>query len=845
MDSRNNADFLYNQAGMEQSYSSTETMKAQNVRFSDQHNGATVNISGTPDATRGVTDTNDTSLGNFFSRPIKVFEWQWAVATAPGFVINPWSLYFSNTRVKNRITNYNLLRANLHIKVVINGNGFYYGKTLFAYLPMYAYNDLITTAAEEDIVSHSQCPKLILDATTSMGGEMIIPFHYHKNNANVQTNDINELGSVWIRAINALKHANGGTQAVNCSIFAWAEDVELSVLTSMDASGLVPQMGDETDEANSKGIVSGPATTVAKVAGMLKNIPVLSPYATATSKAASMVASIAGLLGYCKPVVTKAPEPYRPQPTSSLSLTNVPDVSQKLSVDHKQELTIDPVVVGYGDEDLLSVKSIAGRESYWLKYAWAPTDTHETLLASMRVDPCLWREVGVPTATVMTASCAAALPFKYWTGTMKFRFQFVCSAFHKGRVKIVYDPNQSDGTEYNVNYMRVVDLAEENDVTIEIGMGQDTTLREHFRPGTDTFVSTFDTVAPLTRQNRGNGTLSMYVINALTTPSVSTETVEVNVYVSMGDDFETFVPDEYFQAFTFSAPPAAALVNQAGYEADEKPSDHNPNVVADGISSNHLNAPIGQPGQPIAVQFIDNPKTNLVFTGESIQSFRSILKRFTRWRTVGNFQNAEIDLSLNMYPFLRGDVSGAIDSTAAAGFYNYVNTLPVHWVTYMFAGWRGSMRYKLVPRYFIGDSSYKITRKSVDTTLSAYSLSVAPLATARSVSATAFFNVLDLNSRFTETGFGGSAISFSPVNNSIEWEVPYYSRFRYVPGKIEDLVDSNDFMDTFVIHGEVNNTLLIEGAFELWNAVGEDFQVYMFTGLPRMYYDATPPLPTP
>ena len=72
-----------------------------------------------------------------------------------------------------------------------------------------------------------------------------------------------------------MKHANGGTDPITISVFAWAEDVHMSVLTQTDPSTLVPQ------SMEYEGIVSKPASIVAKVAGVLKEVPFISPFATA------------------------------------------------------------------------------------------------------------------------------------------------------------------------------------------------------------------------------------------------------------------------------------------------------------------------------------------------------------------------------------------------------------------------------------------------------------------------------------------------------------------------------------------------------------------------------------
>jgi hypothetical protein len=681
----------------------------------------------------------------------------------------------------------------------------------------------------------------MIDPTNSKGGEMVIPYHYYKNNSDVQIGELAALGQLWIRSFNLLKHANGGTTPISVTVFAWAEEVELSVLTSMDLAGLTPQAGDETDEANMKGIVSGPATTISKAAGKLATLPVIGPYATATSQAASITAEIASAFGYCKPAVTKAPEPYRPTPISSLALTNVPDVTQKLSVDHKQELTIDPTIVGYGEGDPLDIKSIASRESYFTQFDWDIGQSTDTLLFNVRVDPVTW----LPDSSgyYFPACTAAAMPFKYWSGTMNYRFQFVCSAFHKGRVKIVYDPFQSDDDQYNVNYMRIVDLAEEQDVTVSVGMGQTTTLRDHILPGTNPLSFSYSTTTKLSRSLLvGNGVLAVYVVNDLTAvaPTIDND-ITVNVFVSAGDDFEVYVPDDYFQQFVFQ--------EQSGFEsqAGDEPMMTTMNDTAPlavGNSAEELDHPVSQVPKSLAVNYVNDNKTPLVFAGESISSFRTMLKRYNRWLSISPLGgiSTEIILSANAFPLLRGNVNGAVHTTGAAAPYNYVNTTLMHWVTYMFSGFRGAIRYKLIPRAQIGEQTWMVSRNS-NNGIGGYSLSVGAPNTLTTQKEAAWQTVYEEgNLQAQMSGVEGCAYTTSAVNPVLEWEMPFYSNMRFVPGKIQNWTIASDFIESFTLYGTVT-TGGDDSWNELWVAAGEDYQTYIFTGLPVMYFEANPPNP--
>lgn len=292
----------------------------ENVDFSDQMQPYVYNVGGEMDPTRSLQDTNDATLDNFFSRPLKIHEGEWGTGTSLYINIDPWSLYFENPRVINRLNNYKLLKAKLHLKLVINGNGFQYGRAIASYLP-YAVKDTLSTSraiVPQDLVQESQRPHIYLDPTTSSGGEMILPMFWYANYMDIPTSDWGELGELTIRSINDLRHANGASDQVTISVFAWAEDVSFSVLTAREPNTMIPQMG-EIDEANNNGVISKPASVIAKCAGALKSVPVIAPFALATEMAASTVGNIAKLFGYSRPPITKAPEPFVPRPFGQLA----------------------------------------------------------------------------------------------------------------------------------------------------------------------------------------------------------------------------------------------------------------------------------------------------------------------------------------------------------------------------------------------------------------------------------------------------------------------------------------------------------------------------------------------
>jgi hypothetical protein len=132
--------------------------------------------------------------------------------------------------------------------------------------------------------------------------------------------------------------------------------------------------------------------------------------------------------------------------------------------------------------------------------------------------------------------------------------QIVASAFHRGRLAVVYDPQGSVATrEDNVQYTHIIDIATCRDVTFKVGPNQEKTMLLYLppEPGNQTLdIST----TPLSPAAYGNGTITVYVLNELTLPNVATGTpniININYFVSV-DDLDVFVPSDNYAKLSYS-----------------------------------------------------------------------------------------------------------------------------------------------------------------------------------------------------------------------------------------------------------------------------------------------------
>jgi len=843
----------------------------QNVHFVDGDTPWRYDVAHSADSTTQLAGFSDAQLGDFLSRPLKIREYQWTPGAQLFEFFNPWQDFFGNSDVKEKINRFRNLRCNLNMKVLVNGNSFYYGRALLSYNP-YLVKDNVTRNRAffvQDLVQASQKPHILLDPCSSQGGELVLPFIWPENYLDItKANWAADMGRVTIHDFDILRHANGGTDPITVSIFVWADNLTLSVpTTSQVQSGNTDRPLDEygfplpyieqasaysgkkqtkkinntsnNDEFVKDGLISKPASAVAKASNALAMIPVLAPYAKATSLVATKIGEIARILGYSRPQVLEDTRSYVPRFMGNLSNSDAAENLVKLSLDSKNELSIDTRVMGLGGHDELTVNSIAQRPSFWHQFDWPESAVTDTLLASMLVSPACVRTLNAPPVTEVhyTALAFAAAPFDAWQGSIKFRFNVVCSEYHRGRLRIVYNPktNPAGTIPFNQTYSTIVDISEDRDFEYEVKWADVRAWAKNYGPQFYSATFGFSDSIPVTGGGIGdNGTLSVYVVNELATPGITPADVKVQLWVSAGEDFGVAIPT------------AKGLVPISVYQHQSEiaPSD----VLAhtnDSSNAPDCSDPIPTFGAGDAMIKEDNQF--LVYQGERIVSFRELLRRYQYHASFFPNESGSgyrmFTQNLSDFPFYRGwDPNGqdlAVNSTGGNSRYSFCNMTLLNWLTPAFVGRRGSLRHKVLVAGtdYAYTSSVHVARHGVDGTDNYPSF----------VLLTGTFP--EQRKQLLKTmrpSLGGTHISPAEHNPCLEYETPFYTLGqRFVPAR--DLDYYEGIHQGHQISLEADSTTAVLNfperlRIDKYISIGEDFQLGMYVGPPILYYynDPTP-----
>lgn len=532
-------------------YKTPPSESVMNLEFNNNTTGWGAGIDTFRDSTWKIASTSG-GPQDFFKRPVKIFEYSWPINTTVLETINPWGLYFGDEKILDKISHFKNLSADLRIKILLNGSSFHYGQLLVSYQPLHTNDEIFSYDSDHPdlLVNLSQMSSVYVNACQGRGAELTLPFFNPKNAVNIPSKEWETLGQLHIASVAPLAHVNGSLEPITVSIFAMAENVDVSTPTGcyvqyynqcehMEEERRLNDFENQSDEYSKP---SAMAHNIAKAAGFLSQVPSISPYMLATQAAASSMGRLLALFGMSKPRLVDKPIYTRTNLGMELAPANVADPISILALDAKKEINVDPRTVGLGPEDEMAITPIAMRESLLTTFNWDSSMAPETHLFSMRITPMSGTRDSF-SAYHLTPAAFVTLPFCYWKGTTYVRFDFIGTPFHKGRVLFKWDPitNLAENAGvYNTNYSAIMDIDELTDKVFEIGWGQEIPFLPN---GGLMTLPNFSSTEYEDRSFNCNGVLSCYVVNELTCPSDELTEVTIRVSTWMGEDFEVASPD--------------------------------------------------------------------------------------------------------------------------------------------------------------------------------------------------------------------------------------------------------------------------------------------------------------
>jgi hypothetical protein len=805
----------------------SNTTTAQTAVFVDTDVGNVVTYDSLPTlATNDMQDQVD--LSRYLERPVLISTISWTESALSDTVLDPWTLLLNNTYVKYKINNFAFMRGNLKIKIVVNASPFYYGSAIAAYTPLYNYMLDIPSYTGNNKITWSQRPHVWLYPQSNTGGEITVPFLWPLNFAHLSSaSAVADLGRLHIFKYLDLASANGATtNGCTIQVYAWLENVDLKIPTV----GLALQ-SDEYDESP----ISRPASNVAKVASWFESIPVIGRFATATRMGAQAVSSIASLFGWSNPPVIENVRPVKNLVFHDLASASLSEPTSKITLDPKAELSVDPGIVGLDSTDELSIPYIVQKESFLAQYTWNCNDTIGTLLFSSAITPTLqgvYNSSGVYQVNATPMSYIANL-FQYWRGDIIFRFVIIASQYHRGRLRITWDPYNSitATTDYsNIAFTKVVDLGETTETEIRIPYAQAYPwLSANMKYTAEEYGSTY--VA--TTIGATNGSLTLRVLTNLSAP-IDVAPAYVQVFIKGAENLEFANPrdvNRQLQHFEL----------QAEHYTEER-------GVVERIQDKDTD-----PMSPSVV----SPERYLVNWGEAIPSMRILLRR-SALVDIRYMGNATTTSALARAFLLQGrrppspgydpdaytQVAGVL--TPGSDFpYNIVRHTPLSFVSPMYVCQRGAIRWHYAARTS-GQIYNRLSISRIIDTLTANSQSIYgykdTIMTSSAYPATTTHSMTNTS---YPASISGAVLTEPHIQPSLACEMsmmtpskfiltnPYYS----LCGHSFDSSLYDNYKVDYDIDASV--TLYNKASLERWCCIGTDYNLHFLLNAPVMYYNAT------
>jgi hypothetical protein len=791
-------------------------------------------------------------LSNFLSRPVLIKSLTWTEGLSFNNSFFPWHLYFNNTSIKSKLDHYFLVRCNLKLKFVINASPFYYSAIMVHYAPLSnpASADTFNPCPVEDslgtdkvaLCGYSQRPRTFIYPQNSEGAEMSLPFFYHKNWLNASSaDDLKNMGTIGMKDLFfPLSNANsvaGGV--VDIQVYAWTDELELAGPTVAFSVQSTPMRDTKKKKDEyGQGVISKPASAIADIANRLSSMPMIGSFATATSMISSGIGNMASLFGYTNVPVIEDVMPFKNQPFPQLSTTQIGVPCEKLTLDPKNELSIDPKITGLDVGDELNISHMCSREAYIETIFWTSADVTDDLLWNLRVEPgYIVTKTITQTAVQGTPAWMASRLFKFWRGDIIFRFKFLCTKYHRGRVRITWDPyGDVSATPDSTTqvYNKIIDITSETDVEFRVPFIQETSYLEV----PQTQIAESFSFSPITNNyGKSNGVLTIRVLNAQTSPVASAD-IAIVAFTRCADNIEfctpQVLPTNYYPYIMQSKPVSDS-------DGCSSLSYDNPTLYDMGMQSTKA-----------------NENLNLIHMGEKVNSLREILRRQSYHSTLA-YNDAAVDLftiwtstrpRLPTYPGYDPDGYQSAQDTIGIGTspYNYCRFVPLNWVNQCFVGHRGSVIYNF--------NAFKRNNQPINNlsvTRQAQTLGTSVFNNANTSTSLTFDNISFRSARDRASAALGTSLTNQLTQSGLNVSIPMYSKYKFLSNNVshrnlgdtsldtraDSYTITNTYTSTAVATERTNNSFNID----TYVGIGTDFSPIFFLNVPTLYYNPTAPAP--
>jgi hypothetical protein len=575
-----------------------------------------------------LPDPSINQLLDFLQTPLFVGTY----ASDSTYVIDPYSLILTNLVVRRKLRNFANIMADISVEFRVSGQPFVYGRTLCYWYTTYA------TGTRTHNVQLMNFQHLLLNPSVQETKSLYIVYPERLPITLADTTTPTSITRVGIKPFVIYNNSQDTVvPIIQISAFISLRNVKLGQLVPelQSKKGGTQKVIDKIQELHTNKTISKTATSVSNFLGGVAKIPIIGSLAGPLSGAASVFAKAADWFGFSKPPNLLDIQQTAELPYKNISVDGVLDNSERAFLDPKGGFPIYGAMVSGQDKDEMAFAAIWSRPSYIGSFSMAYTQAYNTLLKSYAVSPggVIYSGGGIfnPTNIAFVSSM-----FALWRGSIVYTITPVCSAFHRGKVRLYWSPHSDPALDENPSNSVpnvIIDLAEQKAVQIVVAWGYGLYWRSPRLFDVDTL--------PVIGNGLNNGYLHCTVIEPLTAPRPAAA-VWFIVQISAGPDFEVNRPTMNMLQEMHERP----ITDTSNALTPTLVTTFDPSATSSVLTDADVPIPQSLESDTTLVsvtlgQVDQTPEISSITCGESFWSFRSLLHRmvFSYWPHVsGSYQ---------------------------------------------------------------------------------------------------------------------------------------------------------------------------------------------------------------
>lgn len=340
---------------------------------------------------------------------------------------------------------------------------------------------------------------------------------------------------------------------------SWVDNSILIQSGLDDVKKTVKRLSKADAELRKSKVISSTLSTVGSVLNTMSAIPLLSSVTGTPAWLANSLSRTAAAFGYAAPALEEAYQRKYDNRTLDVVHIDMPLAAAKVSPFQSNKIEISEAMGGCA-EDAMSMSYVLSKPSQIFRGAVSTTQTAGVVIYITKVSPMsFWFRApaaittgqgNVPFPISNTITTNAVYPstilfladsFRYWRGSLKFKFTFSKTAFHGGHLLAAFIPYGE-----NASGVGISNTARIPEFTAGVPQSNAYTATFDLRSADEfEFEVPYIADVPFRGVNDSIGSLSMTVLNpVVTTSSEVSPTINFIVEVSAGSDFEfaSYVP---------------------------------------------------------------------------------------------------------------------------------------------------------------------------------------------------------------------------------------------------------------------------------------------------------------